>query len=418
VGVVVVAELTPEQMQAAADEQYARSRRAQENYDRDLAARSRQYPPGFPHGSRSLTIRQAEEPPVREYAIESIAGKGHLVVCPSSRKTGKTTMIANLAYCGVEKQDFLGRFGTHLDESACVGIWNFEMEAEDYTGAVAQLPLSQQGSDRIYIQDLKGYSVPFLADDESAAATVAWLRNYKIAWWFLDPWKNVLSANHVGMNDNPAVQDLVQRITEISKYAGVEMTWIPVHTPQSSGGNEEERAKGAGELEDAADSLVRYVRQRGGGRTVARTLTVEGRGGVGLDRSVIEFDDATGLLSIGDAVDHGRVEVIRGDASTDALVQQVTAAALRGERINTTQAQQAARVGHNAGELLRRASDRVHRVRDGHSWFWLPGDANSGAVLPPAPEGVAGNRMAPPNRGNRMAPPNRGDEDMREGGGF
>jgi len=117
-------------------------------------------------------------------------------------------------------------------------------------------------------------------------------------WLFLDPWKNFASWSHVGINDSDGVGRLSIRIQEIQAAANLSMIVIPMHTTQARAEDGEERGKGAGELEDGADALWRYTKERGG-HDAPRFLSVIGRGGAYLEASEVVFDQASYALEIG-----------------------------------------------------------------------------------------------------------------------
>lgn len=233
-------------------------------------------------------------PPVR-WAVEKLATSGSIVTLPSSRKTGKSTFIANLAAAGADSEPFLGAFPTRLDGS--IAIINAEMGTWDYLTPYRTLGIRRQDTVRIMHCRDNGIKINLL-DDTTADRFAKWLQDGGTRWLFLDPWKNFLAWSGTGLNDNDAANLLITRVQEIHAAAGITLTVIPMHTTQTAQEAGYERAKGAGEVEDAADALWRYVRSEAS-REAARVLTVEGRGGAGLDETTVDFDAATGRLSLG-----------------------------------------------------------------------------------------------------------------------
>jgi hypothetical protein len=154
-----------------------------------------------------------------------------------------------------------------------------------------------------------------LLDGETCSRFVEWLQDGKAEWLFLDPWKEFLTWAGIGMNDNDGVQALLGAVREIGHAAGLSLIVIPVNMPQNPAEGEE-RAKGAGELEDGGDALWRYSRAKGG-REAPRFLAVEGRGGVGLDDTEVVFGPG-GWLSLGDGT--------RSDSSKRHMAEAVATA--------------------------------------------------------------------------------------------
>ncbi len=273
--------------------------------------------PDFGTFGTTLLAGLSAPPPVARWAVESLATTGSVVTLPSSRKTGKTTFLANLAACGVDGQPFLGSFGTFLDGT--VAVVNAEMGRHDYLEPYR--PLKIANANRIMLLNCRDDGIRLnLLDDVTADRLVAWLHMNDCRWLFLDPWKNFLAWAGVGLNDNDGVNLLATRVQEIHASAGVELTIIPMHTTQTPQEAGTERGKGAGELEDSADQLWRYVRS-GAKRDDPRVLTVEGRGGAGLDETVVYFDRATGRLTLGE----GDRQAVKADAISADILAYVAA---------------------------------------------------------------------------------------------
>jgi hypothetical protein len=246
-----------------------------------------------------------EPAPVRRFAIDRLAGDGHIVTLPATRKTGKTTLLANAGLAGAAGLPFLGEFDTHLDGT--VYAVNAEMTRWDYLdtwrNVAVNLGLSEgelKGA-ATHIKFLhcreEGIRLDFTSDAVCGAITTN-LYDWGARWWFLDPWKDLLAWSGVKMNDNAGVAELLQRIRTVADEAEVRLTVISMHTTQQAAEPGYERGKGAGELEDGADALWRYSRI-GPGSDAPRVLAAEGRGGVGLPETVIDFDAGTEVLRLG-----------------------------------------------------------------------------------------------------------------------
>lgn len=320
---------------------------AQQRFNEEETRKRIRIPDEFFSGNSLEHDLAADDPGIR-YAVEQLAGQGHVVSLPSTRKTGKTTLLANLAWAGADGEPFLGKFQTHLDGN--VGIWNLEMERLDYRDVF--WPMRIQNPGKIRMAHLRGWSVPFL-EPYPMDQVYRWLGENQVRWWFLDPWKNVCSANGVSINDNAGVQRLVEKIQEIQARAGLTLVVIPMHTPQAQQAEGEERAKGAGEFEDGADVMWRYVKASPG-RSSPRVLTVEGRGrGTGLDETAIDYDPETGRLTLG----NGNRHEARADALMHRASEVISYLCLASGPPNTSQV--TAHMGGNkqaAGNALHRAA--------------------------------------------------------------
>jgi hypothetical protein len=223
------------------------------------------------------------------WTVESIARPGHIGTLPSLRKTGKTTFLGNLAWCGLDGLPFLGRFDCVLDGN--IAAINAEMTRDDYLWTYRNLDIIND--DRLFIIHCLDEGIRLnLLNDVTCERFIMWLRAREAEWVFIDPWKNMLSWAGVDMNDNKGANDLLVRIQQIRSEAGLNLIIIPMNTPQSG----EERAKGAGEVEDSADVLWRYTLVDNDDPSSMRSLSCIGRGGVSMSEVVIDWDHNTQRL--------------------------------------------------------------------------------------------------------------------------
>lgn len=347
---------TPEQAWAIAQGQAAQNlpshiaRQLAEQQARGaVALHNAKIPPSLSGSLTTLYQQMSLQPPDPDWSVERMALRGHLVTLPSARKTGKTTFLANLNHCAVDGELFLDRFACKLDGR--IAVFNNEMEPYDHTLAYRQL--QTHNTHRIVPIDAKGYSIPFLRSDAFAEWLATWLRWAEAEWWELDPWKDVCRWNGVNPNDGAEVAALVGRIRDIQVEAGVNLVVISAHITQAgtlAGAAEgSERAKGAGEFEDSADSMWRYFRAEPR-REAPRLLYVEGRGGTGLDETTVEFNPLTCRLTLGE----GGREQARDNAAAMRVVNALRADALQrsgehpGLPVTWTTNQAEAVVGGNA----------------------------------------------------------------------
>ena len=301
-------------------------------------------------GLRTLADDMELTAPEPDWAIEKLALRGHMVSLPSLRKTGKTTLLGNAAHCGADNEPFLGQFPCKLDGR--IVVWNCEMEP--YDAVLTYRQLGTRNTSRIVPWHMKGRSLPFLHSDALSEWLVSWLRWAECEWLILDPWKDVCRWNAVNPNDGADVSELLGRIREIQHEAGLSLVIVAAHITQAgalSGAAEgSERAKGAGEFEDGVDVMWRYFRESPR-RDAPRLLSVEGRGGTGLDETEVMFDAGTSRLALGNGDRH----MARDRAAAAAAMERLTAAAMMlppGEEAIWTSNQAAALIGGSKNDAL------------------------------------------------------------------
>lgn len=283
---------TAAQDKADADELVrARARRnARRELDAETAA---QTAPDLARFSLSLREELVVVPEDPGWAVESIARPGHIATLPSVRKTGKTTFLGNLAWCGVDDEPFLGRLDCSLDGN--VAAVNAEMTRDDYLWTYRQLGIKHDN--RLFMLHCLDESLRLnLLSDVVCERFIKWLVSRDASWLFLDPWKNFLAWAGLEINDNKGANDLLVRIQQIRSEAGLAFVVIPMNTPQATPSAGSERAKGAGEVEDGADVLWRYT-PVDGATDAPRVLSCRGRGGISVANITVAWDAGTGRLS-------------------------------------------------------------------------------------------------------------------------
>lgn len=225
--------------------------------------------------------------PVR-HRVVNLVGMRHNVTLTGAYKTGKTTLFGNLAKSLVDGTPFLGSLET---VPARVAFWNGEMDREDFTDYMRHLGV--QHSERMSVYHLRGYRVSLLSDAGMEHA-ITWLNDHASEVWLEDSWARLCAWAGVNGNDNAGVADLCAAIDEI-KTATQVATFMPtVHTGRSQHAEGAEHGRGATFLDDWVDS--RLVLTRNG---ADRFLYAEGRR-VGMEETRLDFDPATGLMTLGE----------------------------------------------------------------------------------------------------------------------
>lgn len=237
----------------------------------------------------------------RRYVVQDLAKEGHVVAFPSPRKTGKTTLLANLGFAGLTGSDFLSAFATDLQVDEGLVVVNAEMIGHDYRDVWEALsPGKVEGRypyKRLYMMHCRETGTKInLTSDRTREAFAEWLIDRNARWLFLDPWKEFVTWARMDPNLDKDINELLDAVRDLSHLAGLVLTVIPAHTPQS--GEAGIRTKGAGAFEDGADAIWKYWRSKDE-RSAPRLLAAQGRV-EGLDPTEVLFDREHYALALGD----------------------------------------------------------------------------------------------------------------------
>lgn len=237
--------------------------------------------PPFDVGLLSELLERPQDPPHRvEGLIPSEAGT--LIV--AQRKTGKTTLMLNLARTLIEGGDFLGRFPTR-PVLGKVAVLNFEVSAPQIArwADEAQVP-----ADRLLVVNLRGRRNP-LPHPEDREHLADLLREHEVESMIVDPFGRAYSGK--SQNDPGEVGAWLADLDRFARAdAGVLDLVLAAHA-----GWDGERTRGSSALEDWADSIVTLVRDKDDEQV--RYLRAEGRD-VLVDEDQLVFDPASRSLSL------------------------------------------------------------------------------------------------------------------------
>lgn len=238
----------------------------------------------------------------RRYAVNKLAGEGHIISMPSPRKTGKTTLLANLGFAGLTGTKFLDSFSTDLQDDEGLAVINAEMISDDYRDVWDALnPGEMEGQfpfKRLHMMHCRETGTKInLLSDRARDSFAEWLIDRNVRWLFLDPWKEFVTWSHIDPIKDKDVNELLEAVKDLSYTVGLTMTMIPSHTPQSAEAGI--RAKNSGAFEDGVDAIWAYyrpgkIRERGS----TRVFGVEGRI-EGLDHTEVIFDREHMYLTLG-----------------------------------------------------------------------------------------------------------------------
>jgi len=247
-----------------------------------------------------------------------------LVIGP--RKVGKSTFVGQAIKAITGGGMLLGHFRA---QPATVAWLNYENSCETQRQWVRDLNLAHP--ERLHLLHLRGVSMP-LSAPLVRRWLVKWLRDRGVGVLILDPYLRAAQGVVSDEQDNGQANTFTMLIDEIKAEAGVAEAVIPTHTPKARVEPGAESARGAGRLEDWADSLIYVTRDL---VLKTRFIRAEGRD-VDLDESALIFEPATRGLSIdlfgGDreqarrerVITNGRAEVLRAlrEAGPEGLSQR------------------------------------------------------------------------------------------------
>jgi hypothetical protein len=252
--------------------------------------------PPFDAGTLAEVLARPAEPPFR--VAELIPSAGATLVI-AQRKTGKTTLVLNLARCLLTGEQFLGRFDVRkLDGS--IGLLNFEVSAAQVArwAGDAQVP-----DDRMLLANLRGRRNP-LAYADDRAALAAKLREHEVECLIVDPFGRA----YTGASQNDA-GEVGAFLADLDTFARTEVGCSDLILTAHAGWNGE-RSRGSTALEDWGDSILTMTRDDEG----ERFLRAEGRD-VELDEDQLHFDATTRRLTLSG----------RGSRKLSAGIRQVEA---------------------------------------------------------------------------------------------
>ncbi|MET8353628.1 AAA family ATPase [Micromonospora sp. NPDC005206] len=300
------------------------------------------------------------------YMAEGLMGMGHNVVLAGRYKTGKTTLVQNLAADLIAGRPFLGR-ETFLPEGSIAWL-NGEMDPFDWTDEIRPLiaGLSRDDQSRIVPLHLRGKALSIL-DDTSAERLVEWLQKHDVRLIVLDSWRKLCVWSGVNENENQGAERLTDRIDQIKAEAGVSGFLTLAHMGRGEG----EHARGATALDDWVDARWTMTSDKDD----IRHLRVEGRG-VRLDKTALAFNPSLNRVSVGES-NGGKPEKKRIEDDKDKLNEAVLIVGME-PGIVTGEVAKALRLNpkkSDTSDLLRKAErqgDIYHtdqKVRQGRNWY-------------------------------------------------
>lgn len=202
----------------------------------------------------------------------------------AQRKTGKTTLITNLARCLKTGEQFLGRLAVR-PIGGRVGILNYELPRGRMRHWCREAGCPDDG---VLLVNLRGRRNP-LDHEEDREVLAARLRERHVEALIVDPFAN--ASRGVESNNNSEVSQWLGKLEEFARsQVGVFDLIVTVH----AGWVNPTRSRGASALEDWPDSIINL---RADDKTKQRYLKAFGRD-VHLDEELLDYNPATRWLTL------------------------------------------------------------------------------------------------------------------------
>jgi hypothetical protein len=256
----------------------------------------------FDEGLLREILARPEEPPFR---IEGLVPSDAATLITAMRKTGKTTLILNLAHSLITGEYFLGRLPIRKITGR-VAILNFEVSGAQIGRWAHETGIDH---DALYLMNLRGQANPFGRDDQRERLADL-LRAREIESLIVDPFSRAYPGS--SQNDPGEVGAFLADLDRFKAEIGAADLILTAHA-----GWEAERSRGSSALEDWPDSIITMVAND----DKVRFLRAMGRD-VDLAEDELHFDPATRRLSL---TCTGSRKHNRDQAKAEALVEPVCA---------------------------------------------------------------------------------------------
>lgn len=197
---------------------------------------------------RSLfdAIREPIDEP--EYSIENLLPYGGNALFSARYKSGKSTIVGQLAMAYADNGRFLDGFQVNgTDGNVC--IWNYEVSQRQFESWLAKMPI--QNPERILIFHARGMPHP-LQSQKIRDRVVERLIQSNCGVWIVDPLSRALTIGSV--NDDAVVGPFLEALEEIKERAGIRDLILVAHMGHGSKDGEK-RALGSSSLSGWPDSL-------------------------------------------------------------------------------------------------------------------------------------------------------------------
>jgi hypothetical protein len=204
-----------EQLEHLKIQQAARSR---------LSAEGWEAPPA--QGSWADQMDEPDEP--INWLIPELAFEGANVVVNAQAKSGKTSLILNVAHSLLSGDPLFGNFDVRaLPAGRSIAWWNAELNETQAKKWLRDFDFPR--AQDFYPAHLRGFDMPFDVERVEDWA-VEWLRERRVSVWLIDP----LSALFRGEeNSNTEMGEWLSAIDRIKRRAGVETSFLVHHASET-----------------------------------------------------------------------------------------------------------------------------------------------------------------------------------------
>ena len=251
--------------------------------EKHAAERGGEAPP-FDGGLLTDLLARPQDPPHR---IEGLIPSEASTLIVAQKKTGKTTLMLNLARCLINGEDFLGRFATR-PLAGRVALLNFEVSGRQASAWAEEVGVR---ADQLYIANLRGRRNP-LAHAQDRATLADILRGHQVETLIVDPFGRAYTGS--SQNDSGEVGSW---LVSLDMFARAEVGATDLILTAHAGWDGE-RTRGSSALEDWADSIITMVRDKDDKNI--RYLRAEGRD-VAVDEDLLHFEPETRTLTLAGA---------------------------------------------------------------------------------------------------------------------
>lgn len=320
----------------------------------------------FDAGTLAEVLARPAEPLAR---VEGLIPWEASTLVVAQRKTGKTTLVLNLARCLLTGEPFLGNLGVR-PVTGTVAVLNFEV-----SGAQLGRWAHEAGvpADRLFLVNLRGRRNPLnhTADRHRLAGL---LRGAGVESLIVDPFGRAFPGK-----DQNATGEVSSWLVGLDEFARAEVGARDLVLCTHAGWNGE-RTRGASALEDWPDSIITLTRDESETGNGERYLRAMGRD-VDLDEDRLDFNPDTRQLTLAGAGNRKQAAQTR---RLDDLVSHVVDIVTETPTIT----------GAKVAEALRRAE--VPHQKGDHSKALAQAVAAELLTVQPGPRGAKCYTLTPP----------------------
>ena len=291
-------------------------------------------PPPFP---TSAYDQLAEGIPEIDWVAADLISAG-IALLNAQWKTGKTTLLMNLARALLMGETFLGRFEAKLKEGECVGYLNMELPKRQFNSWLSQMAVSDEALKRLspYHAMEHGFSVLDFSNDQAVQWVIQWLIDGGITVLFADPLAKLYNPARWGGSGDPnaAFTQWWKVLEDVVREANLRAVVIAHHTGFAE--DAADRARGASAMMDNPTVNMAFRHNGASGDLVVpdnkRYLKAKGRD-VLVDEFELDYHSPTRLY-------HATGGGNRVDAKMVTMAQKawnaVILAGVKGEKPNKT----------------------------------------------------------------------------------